>query len=203
MKNIILIGCLIGGIIAFTGELGHETVRYSQATDSSQAKAEVPAEAVRKIITASMFPSTVAEDSYSAEASAAKAAKPDFKLQTVNGLSLYDTPSSVVRKLGEPIKITADPHLKELLIYQYPNMNVIFSDGIVNSVEIGEGSKTLLLDGVEIRATIEGVKGALGQPDYVTEDGIVFERNEALLKLFIDTDTKKLTSIHYFYSFSM
>lgn len=201
MKNIILIGCLIGGIAVFTGEPGHVAI-MTRATDSSPAKSEVSAEAASKIITSSMPSSTVTK-SYAAEASSAEAANPDFKLQTVNGISLYDTPSIVARKLGEPESITADPHLKELLIYQYPNMNVVFSDGIVYSVEIAEGSETLLLDGVEIPATVEGVKGALGQPDYMTEDGIVFERNEALLKLFIDTDTKKLTSIHYFDSFSM
>lgn len=202
MKNIILTGCLIGGIIAFTGELGHVTV-MTPATDSNPAEAEVSAEAVSKIIAASMPPSTVTKDTYAADSSTAEAAKPGFKLQTVNGISLYDNPSIVVRKLGEPKSISEDPYSKELIIYQYPNMNVVFSYGIVNSVEIAVGSKTLLLDGVEIPAAIEAVKGALGQPDYMTEDGIVFERNEALLKLFIDTDTQKLTSIHYFHSFSM
>lgn len=202
MKNIILIGCLIGGIVAFTGEFGHIAV-MTRATDSSPAMSEGSAVAASKIITSSMPFSAVTKDTYAAEASSAEAAKPDFKLQTVNGISLYDTPSIVARKLGKPESITADPHLKELLIYQYPKMNVVFSDGIVNSVEIAEGSETLLLDGVEIPATVEAIKGALGQPDYMTEDGIVFERNEALLKLFIDKDTKKLTAIHYFYSFSM
>ncbi len=174
----------------------------TRATDSSPAKAEVSAEAVSKIITASML--LRSNRGYLCSRSkSAEAAKPDFKLQTVNGISLYDTPSIVARKLGEPERITADPYLKELLIYQYPNMNVVFSGGIVYSVEIAGDSKTLLLDGVEIPATIEAVKGALGQPDYVTEDGIVFERNEALLKLFIDSETQKLTSIHYFHSFSM
>ncbi|KRE44941.1 hypothetical protein [Paenibacillus sp. Soil522] len=202
MKNIILIGCLIGGIVAFTGEFGHVAV-MTRATDSSPAKSEVSAEAVSKIITSSMPSSTVTKDTYAAEASSAEPAKPDFKLQTVNGISLSDTPSTVARKLGEPQRITEDPYLRELLIYQYPNMDVVFNGGIVYSVEIAGDSGTLLLDGVEIPATIEAVKGALGQPDYVTEDGIVFERNEALLKLFIDPETQRLTSIHYFDSFSM
>ena len=202
MKNIILIGCLIGGIVAFSGEYGHVAV-MTRVTDSIPAKSEGSAEAVSKIISASMPFSAITMDTYAAEASSAEAAKPDFKLQTVNGISLSDTPSIVARKLGEPMRITEDPYLKELLIYQYPDMNVVFNGGIVYSVEIAGDSGTLLLGGVEIPATIEAVKGALGQPDYVTEDGIVFERNEALLKLFIDSETHKLTSIHYFDSFSM
>jgi hypothetical protein len=204
MKTFIIIGCLIGGIFAYTGEIGPVTATYSPVTNSSSAKAVEAKEATHDIVIASGSPSTVTEVTYATEAAQVKESKkPSFTLQTVNGISLYDDPSSVVKKLGKPKNITADPDLTELVTYEYPNMNVIFSGEFIQSVEMAEDSKMLLMDGIEVAATVDAVKNALGKPDYMTEDGIVFERDEALLKLFIDADTQKLTSIHYFHSFSM
>jgi hypothetical protein len=204
MKNIIIIGCLIGGIFAFTSDYGKVMNTYSLSTSASKVMAEASAEAAETNVTSSMPPSTVTEVTYASnDAGAANAAKQSYTLQTINGITLYDDPSSVTKKLGEPKRISEDPHLKELKIYEYPNMNVVFSDEMVNFVEITEGSKSLIIDGVEIPATIDAIKEALGEPDYFMEDGIAFERNEAVLKLFVDTDTQKLTSIHYFYSFTM
>ncbi|WP_053372338.1 hypothetical protein [Paenibacillus sp. FJAT-27812] len=204
MRNMMIIGCLIGSIFAFNSDYGKVTNTYSLSTSASKVMAEASAKAADEMVSASMPPSTVTEVTYASnDASAANEATQSFALQTVNGITLYDDPSSVTKKLGEPKRISEDPHLKELKIYEYPNMNVVFSDGMVNFVEITEGSKSFLIDGVEIPATIEAVKEALGEPDYFTEDGIAFERNEAVLKLFVDTDTQKLTSIHYFYSFTM
>lgn len=204
MKNFIFIGCLIGSIFAFTGDLGPVATTLPTAMDSSSVAAEASAKPANKIVTASMPPSTVTEVTYAKEeASVPEVKKPVFTLQNVNGITLYDDPGSVVKKLGKPEKITEDPYLKELETYQYPNMDVIFSDGMIFSVELAEGTKSLMIDGHKVAATVKAVKEALGQPDYITEDGIVFERGEALLKLFIDPDTGKLTSIHYFQSFSM
>jgi hypothetical protein len=205
MKNIIIIGCLIGGIFAFSSDYGKVTNTYSLSTSASKVMAEASAEAADEMMKASMPPSTATKITYAsneAEANNPEVTKQRFTLQEINGITLYDDPSSVVKKLGKPKSISEDPHLKELKIYEYPNMNIVFSDGMVNFVEITEGSKTLQMDGVEIPATIEAIKEALGEPDYVTEDGIAFERNEAILKLFVDMDTQKLTSIHYFHSFS-
>jgi hypothetical protein len=207
MKNIIIIGCLIGGIFAFSSDYGKVTNTYSLSTSASKVMAEASAEAADEMMKASMPPSTVTKITYASNEAEAEANNPEvtkqrFTLQEINGITLYDDPSSVVKKLGKPKSISEDPHLKELKIYEYPNMNIVFSDGMVNFVEITEGSKTLQMDGVEIPATIEAIKEALGEPDYVTEDGIAFERNEAILKLFVDMDTQKLTSIHYFHSFS-
>ncbi|WP_339204742.1 hypothetical protein MHH56_27060 [Paenibacillus sp. FSL K6-3182] len=204
MRTFILIGCLIGGIFAYTGDIGQVTATYSPVTASSPVKAIKAEEATQEIVIASASPSTVTEVTYAAESTlVVKAKKPKFTLQTVNGITLYDDPSLVIQKLGKPKSKTADPDLTDLITYEYPNMNVIFSSEFIQSVEMAENTKTLLIDGSEVAATVDAVKDALGEPDYVTEDGIVFERDEALLKLFIDADTQKLTSIHYFHSFSM
>lgn len=204
MKNFILIGCLIGSIFTFTEDSGHKTATFPLITGSIPVKAEISVDTANKIrFTPMSLPAATENIKATEESNGLKTVKQKFAFQTVNGISLYDDPSSVIDKLGEPAFITEDPHIPGIEIYQYPNMNVVFSDGIVNFVEIMDGTKTLQLDGIEIPATIEALEAALGHPDYITEDGIVFERNEALLKLFIDADTKKLTSIHYFHSLSM
>lgn len=122
-----------------------------------------------------------------------------FQLRTVNDISLYDDQSIVIEKKGEPELITEDPYIKGFEIYHYPDMKIIFSDGTVNFVEVLEGAETLTIDGIPIPATLQALKEALGEPDYIAEDGIVFQRREALLKVFIDSDTQKLTSIHYYH----
>jgi len=204
MKTFIIIGCLIGGIFAYTGDIGQVTATYSPVTNSSPVKAIKAEEATHEIVIASASPSTVTEVTYAAVATpVVKAKEPKFTLQTVNGITLYDDPSRVIQKLGKPKSKTVDPDLADLITYEYPNMNIIFSGDFIQSVEMADNTKTLLIDGSEVAATVDAVKDALGEPDYVTEDGIVFERDEALLKLFIDADTQKLTSIHYFHSFSM
>ncbi|WP_141502003.1 hypothetical protein [Paenibacillus luteus] len=204
MKSIIIIGCLLGGIFALSGDVSPATATYSLTTDTSPSLPAAQASAAYDIVHPSMSPSTVTEVTYAQVPVKVKAEeKPSFTLQTVNGITLYDDMDSVAEKLGKPEKITEDPHLKELVIYEYPDMSIVFSDGIVNFVELTEGSKTLLIDGVKINASIDAVKKALGEPDYVTEDGLVFERGEALLKLFVNEDSGKLTSIHYFHIYSM
>jgi hypothetical protein len=122
-----------------------------------------------------------------------------LQLRTVNGISLYDDQSIVIEKKGEPELITEDPYIKGFEIYHYPDMKIIFSDGTVNFVEVLEGAETLTIDGIPIPATVQALKEALGEPDFIAEDGIVFQRREALLKVFIDRDTQKLTSIHYYH----
>ncbi|WP_138755339.1 hypothetical protein [Paenibacillus sinopodophylli] len=204
MKNFILIGCLIGGIFAYSGELAPTTSMQLRTMDSSCLEAKAPAQAVSKIVTASMTPITVAHTTYTqAQTLIPEVVKPSFKLQSVNGITLYDDPSTLVKKLGEPKRIAVDPYFKEMSTYDYPNMAIVFSDGLLYSLEIPEGASVIVIDGTQIAATVEALEEALGQPDYTTEDGIVFERGEALLKLFIDVDSNKLTSIHYFHSSSM
>ncbi|OMF23452.1 hypothetical protein BK133_24495 [Paenibacillus sp. FSL H8-0548] len=204
MKSFILIGCLIGGILALSNDLEPVATTYSWTDHSSLSIAEAVDDATNETAQPSMPPSSAAEAVYAQNVSTeVKAAKPSFTLQSVNDITLYDDPAAVIKKLGEPDRITQDPHLAGVVIYEYPNMNIVFSDEMVNFVELAEGAKTLWIDGIEVEATIAGVQEALGEPDYMTEDGIVFERYEALLKLFIDTDTQQLTSIHYFHMMSM
>jgi hypothetical protein len=125
--------------------------------------------------------------------------KKEFKFENVNGISLYDDVKAVIDKLGQPLSKRNDPMFAELEVYAFPEMNIGFSDGIVNYVEVLAAAETVNIDGVSIPIDQEGLKNALGEPDFVAEDGIVFQRNAALIKLFKDIETHEVTSIHYYH----
>jgi len=120
-------------------------------------------------------------------------------LTTVNDLSLYDDTADVIRKMGPPEQESTDSDLIEYTVYVYPNMNVYFRDQLIDYVEISNEAATLWLDQTQVPATIEAIKAVLGEPDYYAEDGIVFQRNEAILKLFINPNNGELESIAYYH----
>jgi hypothetical protein len=122
-----------------------------------------------------------------------------FHFNSVNGISLYDTKESIKAKFGSPQAITQDPNLIELETYVYPMMKVGFSYGTADYVEVPAEAGSILIDDVHVATTVEAMKEALGEPDYIAEDGIVFQRRDALIKLFIDPMTRQPTVIHYYH----
>lgn len=122
----------------------------------------------------------------------------EYSLSTVNGVSLYDNPASVVSKLGKPLGIRGDEWRTDLVIYDYSGIQIAFTDGYIQYVII-ELSQQLVIDGEPLEASRDTLIAALGQPDYIAEDGIVFQRDEALLKLFIDMVTNEVSHISYYH----
>lgn len=120
-------------------------------------------------------------------------------LHSVNGISLDDNIETVVAKKGIPQQITVDPYFEEVLIYEYTNMNIVFRDNWIDSIEFDEETSFLLLDQSKITATEQAIRIALGEPDFIAEDGLVFQRDEAVLKLFIHPDNKELQRISYYH----
>ncbi|SFE56183.1 hypothetical protein SAMN05216378_3547 [Paenibacillus catalpae] len=123
----------------------------------------------------------------------------DIKLQSVNGLTLYDDKITVERMLGEPVRVTHDDYFTELETYEYPNLDVVFSDGIMEEIKVSGSADTIWIDDQEIPVSIEALIEALGEPDYKADDGIVYERQENVLKLFINYDNGTLESIAYYH----
>lgn len=126
--------------------------------------------------------------------------KLDFVFQDVNGISLFDNKETIIESKGKPVSITKDPFFKEMETYHYPDhTNIGFSDGHMDYVEVMESAGSFQIDGIMVPMTLIDMKEVLGEPDFEAEDGIVFQRQQSLLKLFIDKDTRKLTSIHYYH----
>lgn len=108
----------------------------------------------------------------------------------VAGVSLYDTQETIVMKLGQPEKIEQDEIWSELNIYSYPSVRVAFYGEQVQYVDV-PAAEYITINDTPVPMTEEGLKACLGQPDFTAEDGIVFVREEAVLKLFIDESTRQ------------
>lgn len=123
----------------------------------------------------------------------------EIRLASVNHITLYDDVAAVIEKKGAPDRITTDPYFEDAMTFSYSDMNISFTDDAVQQIQIEQQTETLYLDDTEVEATIEAIQSALGEPDYIAEDGIVFQRQEALLKLYIDPENGKLESITYYH----
>lgn len=120
-------------------------------------------------------------------------------LNSLEGISLYDDTESVIAKKGYPLTFVQDPHFVEAFTYEYPDMNIGFQDDIVTFVQIPAKVGHVQINDQWIPLTKTDVMRVLGEPDYVVEDGIVFQRGEALIKLFIESETQELISIDYYH----
>lgn len=121
-----------------------------------------------------------------------------LELDSVNGISLYDSPEAVVSKLGEPVSKSVDEIWGDLAVYQYPDMEIAFYGEFIQYVNI-EADENLQVDGETLSITESALTEAFGQPDYTAEDGIVFQRNDAVLKLFLDEETHEPQYVSYYH----
>jgi hypothetical protein len=128
--------------------------------------------------------------------------KPVFNFNSVNGISLYDTKERIKAVLGPPQAVVKDPNLLELETYVYPLMKIGFSYGTADYVEVPVEAGSILIDNIRIETTVKAMKAALGEPEFIAEDGIVFQRNDAFIKLFFATATQQPTLIHFFHKSS-
>jgi hypothetical protein len=184
MNKIISIVLLLSGIAFFGGVLGQTTLT-----------GELKLAAAPEI---QSTPTPLIEVSLVKEHPAAQGNK-IFHFQTVNGISLDDTPTTVIEKLGKPLSKNKDPFFGELEVYAYPEMNIGYSNGVIDYVEVLVSAGTANIDGTTLAIDIESMKKTLGDPSFVAEDGIVFQRKDAFIKIFTDMETKKVTSIHYYH----
>jgi hypothetical protein len=191
MKNLLITVCLISAACLVSADAVPETVLAEQA---QPAVTEARSEQNTAIILSSF-----SSEAQPLKAEAAADSEAELKLLAVNGLSLYDDRSSVIRKLGEPSYTEQDEHFADVEMLHYPDMTLYFVGDYMDFVEIASTATSLVVDDVKLAVDEEAIRAAFGEPDYVAEDGIVFERNGFALKLFLDETTGKLTSITYFY----
>jgi hypothetical protein len=198
MIKIIPIALLLSGLIFFGGSLDKATTAssFSKEFKLSTSLEIQSAHAVQENL--SLIPPLVMEESSPAVAPPPKEDKRQFRFEMVNDISLQDDVNAVIAILGKPLSKQKDPFLSELEIYAYPKMNIGFSNGIVDYVEVLVTAGTAKIDGVQVPIEVEGMKKALGEPDFVAEDGIVFQRKQAFIKLFTSMETGEVTSIQFY-----
>jgi len=122
-----------------------------------------------------------------------------FTLDSINGVTLYDDPTMVLEKKGKPLRLSNDIQFDEIEIYEYADMTIAFRDDMIEYVHISCDADSITLDDHTVPVTLAALKSALGKPDFTAEDGIVYQRGKALLKLFIDPASGELQSISYYH----
>jgi len=122
------------------------------------------------------------------------------RLAEVNDVSLYDDRATVVEKIGVPLEIVADPERADLEIYRYADMEVAFSGRMVDSLSVltEETPSRFEVDGIPVESTPESIHRVLGTPDYIAEDGLVYQRGEALLKVYLEAGRNNIVIIRYY-----
>ncbi|RJX39054.1 hypothetical protein D3P09_16265 [Paenibacillus pinisoli] len=203
MKAIILYVFIIASVIA-TGLQSPEQTADAQLSVKSVAAPLIimpalyePSGSLNHAEEVSMYlEAEHAEPQPAAESDAAS--HHDLELNSVNGISLYDSPEAVVSKLGEPAGKSVDEIWGDLTVYQYPDVEVAFYGEFIQYVNI-EADKELQVDGETLSITESALTEAFGQPDYTAEDGIVFQRDDAVLKLFLDEETHEPQYVSYYH----
>jgi len=138
------------------------------------------------------MPSQAAAASPSGQAAAVS------KLDEVNGITLADDRKAVVAKLGVPAEIRQDPLFPDQETYHYAGLDVTFSGAYVQDVTVPQGAGSVALDGVRVDITPASLREALGNPDYVAEDGLVYQRGSNLLKVYLDKEKERIDVIRYY-----
>ncbi|MEX2461457.1 MAG: hypothetical protein WD469_09230 [Paenibacillaceae bacterium] len=185
MNKILPIILLFGSLTIFSGVLGRAFTTPSTLEDTK------PNQVISSFV--KFRDADPSPTSLSAEF------KNKVHLDSVNGITLTDDVNVVIDKLGQPVSKETDPFIAEMEVYVYPNMNIGFSDGIVSYVEVLVTAETIKIEGIPVPIGKEGLIKALGEPDFVAADGIVFQWNEAFIKLYTDMETHEVTAIHYFH----
>ncbi|OUS74967.1 hypothetical protein B1748_19800 [Paenibacillus sp. MY03] len=206
MKIFLLVALIVSGMLSTGGEsqdhTGFEPVAVSpghvEADQAAPSEVTEPhewpsGEAAYYPEEESSVVQTVDQDE------AAWGAEEGILLRSVQELTLYDDRAAVIGKLGEPRGVTQDEFYSDLVIMEYEDLRVVFAGEYIQAIDIPGDAKKILLDDVTVPMTVADLKAVLGEPDYIAEDGIVFQRDEALLKLFLDEETGELAYISYYH----
>ncbi|RXZ81528.1 hypothetical protein EBB07_14475 [Paenibacillaceae bacterium] len=120
--------------------------------------------------------------------------------QTVNGIDLDDGAAAIKKKLGKPAAIEEDRWFPEQEAHHYDHITIGYSDSVLSylSVTAEQGPLVVIGDDV-LPLDMKALVSALGVPDYVAEDGLVYVQGARCLKLFHGTDRDELESIQVYW----
>jgi hypothetical protein len=120
-------------------------------------------------------------------------------LDTINGISLYHSRSEIVELLGIPQDINKDEWVPDMEEYRYTDLLIGFIGEEVQYIGIPTGVNEFEVDGLNMERNVDSIQSALGEPDFIADDGIVFVSGEACLKVFLSTeDARVIDAIHIY-----
>lgn len=116
------------------------------------------------------------------------------------GAALYAPVEELLLTKGTPLNITPDPW-QECLEYQYADMTAGICDGMVTYTHVSPaqaGLYGLKLNEVILNPADDNVRELLGYPDFIAEDGDVYIRGNAALKIYRNSITGEWDGIDLF-----
>lgn len=120
-------------------------------------------------------------------------------LDTISGVSLHQSRSEIIHLLGIPQDIYQDEWMQDMVEYRYKDLLIGFSGEDVQYIGIPTGVNDFEVDGLNMKMNMDSIKSALGEPDYIAEDGIVFIRGDTCMKVFLSNgDSGEIDAIHIY-----
>lgn len=104
---------------------------------------------------------------------------------SMGGISLYDDLKSVLSKKGEPDSVEKDPYTGYIEC-QYGNLTVGLYEDLVYYVHTGFAPQNISVNDISIPLQEPWLSHFFGEPDFVAEDGDVYIRGSAALKIYKD-----------------
>lgn len=120
----------------------------------------------------------------------------------INGIDMGWTDIEVLSMLGPPETVWLDEYAPGSKEFRYDGVTVGFYDGLIESVSVDAGEPAVAFGETVVPMDFEALAGALGEPDFIAEDGWVYEGQGIAVKLFLDESGQKLESVDAFWAYS-
>ncbi|QUL54245.1 hypothetical protein KDC22_28695 [Paenibacillus tritici] len=119
---------------------------------------------------------------------------------SLSGISLYMPEDSLLRTKGTPLQIAPDPWA-DCLEYQYADVSAGVCGGVVLYVHASPSQAEqygLKLNDRQLNPQTMNVQDILGAPDFEAEDGDVYIRGTAALKIYRNMDSGEWNGLDLF-----
>lgn len=116
---------------------------------------------------------------------------------TLEGISLEDDLKQVLSKKGEPHDVEKDPYTGYTELH-YGSLTVGIYEDLVYYVHMHPPVKQVTLNGIAVPLENAGLEKYVGEPDFLAEDGDVYIRGNAALKIFKDPGSGQIIGVDLF-----
>lgn len=126
-----------------------------------------------------------------------EAASPIGEFHSMGDVTLHDDRKSVVRKKGRPLSINKDAY-SGYIEYQYEDITVGLYEDLVYYVHVDASPEKIKVNGKWLNLRKQELWQALGEPDFEAEDGDVYIRDLAAIKIYRDPETRAIAGVDLF-----
>ncbi|MDQ0091273.1 hypothetical protein J2T12_004710 [Paenibacillus anaericanus] len=118
-------------------------------------------------------------------------------LESMGDISLNDDRHDVLEKKGKPYSVDTDPYTR-YTEYRYDDITVGLYDDLVYYVHADGDPEKIKINGVWVSLQEKSLLQVLGEPDFLAEDGDVYTRGLAALKIYRDPSSREISGVDLF-----